>query len=185
MVAYYYFDSPDTNFYIDPTFTYISTTNQNTAKMFRIVDSTPCPSSAYWNSSQVQCQPCPVTCTACILSTNCSSCSSGYQLASNWTCIANSSSPNNSSSSGNTGNNINYTTSINSTHGGQLATLKYLVNVLLTNPGLVFLNRIPGSRKMLPFLCYLVNIDELWLYMYHENNYGTAMNDFFTAMQTL
>lgn len=55
----------------------------------------------------------------------------------------------------------------------------------MNNKFILFINRIPGNRKWLPFLCYLFNIDELWLYMYHNNDYGSTMNTFFQAMQLL
>jgi len=47
------------------------------------------------------------------------------------------------------------------------------------------LNKVPGGRKMLPFLCFLVNLDELWLYQYHERFYGNTMDSLFNVMQKL
>ena len=38
---------------------------------------------------------------------------------------------------------------------------------LLSNLAITTLNKIPGGRKIIPFLCFLVNLDELWLYQYH------------------
>jgi len=67
----------------------------------------------------------------------------------------------------------------------ELTIIEEFMLALINNKGLSMMNKIPASRKLLPFLCYLVNIDELWLYMYHENDYGSTMNIFFAAMQTL
>ena len=53
-----------------------------------------------------------------------------------------------------------------------------LVN-LVENEGVTYINKIPGGRKALPFLGFLINIDELWLYQYHERNYGKVMNALF------
>jgi len=76
--AYYYYDSAEINFYIDPTYTYISMTNQNVVNVYRISDSVACSSGNYWDSGLVQCQACPLECVACRLATKCTSCSSGY-----------------------------------------------------------------------------------------------------------
>ena len=54
-----------------------------------------------------------------------------------------------------------------------------LVDGFIDNPALRGANRAPGGRKMLPFLCFLINIDELQLYMFHERTYGTRMERFF------
>jgi hypothetical protein len=47
------------------------------------------------------------------------------------------------------------------------------------------INKIPGGRKISPLLCFLINIDELWFYQYHERDYGSLMNDFFDSIQGL
>ena len=61
--------------------------------------------------------------------------------------------------------------------------IEKIVNSLLKNPAMSGANKIPGGRKMLPFLCFLINIDELQLYMFHERTYGTRMESFFEKLQ--
>ena len=62
--------------------------------------------------------------------------------------------------------------------------ISYLTYPLLENATRL-MNKIPGGRKVLPFLCFMVNIDELWLYMFHERSYGSRMDRFFSNMQQL
>jgi hypothetical protein len=78
LTAYYYYNSPDTNFYIDPTHTYISMTNQNKVNLYRIANSLPCTAGNYWDSASAQCTLCPLNCSTCILAINCTTCNSGF-----------------------------------------------------------------------------------------------------------
>jgi hypothetical protein len=57
-----------------------------------------------------------------------------------------------------------------------------VIDGLMNNRGVKTVNVIPGGRKILPFLCFLINVDELWLYQYHERNYGSVMNEFFRSL---
>jgi len=63
--------------------------------------------------------------------------------------------------------------------------LQELMAFLLYNDGMRAANRVPGGRKSLPFLCFLINIDELWLYQYHERSYGRIMEALFINIQRL
>lgn len=42
-----------------------------------------------------------------------------------------------------------------------------VVDAMLSNAAITTANKIPASRKAIPFLCFLVSLDELWLYQYH------------------
>lgn len=41
------------------------------------------------------------------------------------------------------------------------------IDGLVDNSAMKAVNKVPGSRKIMPFLCFMVNFDELWLYQYH------------------
>ena len=60
-----------------------------------------------------------------------------------------------------------------------------MLHGLLENDGIKIINKVPGGRRLFPFFCYLVNIDELWLYQYHERNYGQVMENLFGSIQKL
>ena len=64
-------------------------------------------------------------------------------------------------------------------------TLQDLLNFLIQNEGIKVANKIPGGRKLFPFFSYLLNIDELWLYQYHERDYGQALTQVFDSIQLL
>jgi hypothetical protein len=61
------------------------------------------------------------------------------------------------------------------------ASLSYMMN----NTMMSGINQTPGGRRMFPFLCFLLSIDELWLYQYHERNYGDVMTQFFSGLQNI
>ena len=42
-----------------------------------------------------------------------------------------------------------------------------MIDVLSANRVLLTVNKVPGSRKIIPALCFFINVDELWLYQYH------------------
>ena len=54
---------------------------------------------------------------------------------------------------------------------------------MIENDALQFANKVPGGRKAFPFLTSLINIDELWLYQYHERDYGPLMTTLFETIQ--
>lgn len=60
-----------------------------------------------------------------------------------------------------------------------------VLEMLMNNSFLRIVNRLPGSRRLFPFFCFLLNIDELWLYQYHERNYGEVMTFFFNQLRTI
>jgi len=60
-----------------------------------------------------------------------------------------------------------------------------MIDLLIGNLALKAINKIPGSRKIIPALCFFINIDELWLYQYHERDYGVTMELFFGGIQKL
>lgn len=62
-----------------------------------------------------------------------------------------------------------------------MVALAYFMN----NTAITSFNSAPGSRKVFPFLCFLINIDELQLYQYHEQYYGETMEQFFEGLQIL
>ena len=46
-----------------------------------------CPASMFLNATSGLCLPCPVTCSACFSSSNCTACIPGFMISNSWTCI--------------------------------------------------------------------------------------------------
>ena len=144
-------------------------------------------------TSTFQCVSCPTECSLCSSGTICSSCKTGYSLSSN-TCTVNVVPINNTlpinpppapptSNTTSTSNTTN--TSLDSTFKLKISFFESMLEGLIANQGVQGINKIPGGRKLVPFLCFLVNIDELWLYQYHERNYGSFMGKLFEGVQSL
>ena len=56
----------------------------------------------------------------------------------------------------------------------------------LENQAIAAGNLIPGSRKILqPLFVFFVNIDDLWLYNYHERKYDIVVASVFDSVQKL
>lgn len=121
----------------------------------------PCAAAEYYDSAGPSCLPCPTGCAKCISSTICLGCSSGYTY--------------------------NYTSTQCEASGLGLGPTQYqeMIDVLIANRVFLTVNKVPGSRKIIPALCFFINIDELWLYQYHERNYGITMKLFFGNIQKL
>ena len=145
----------DIHFYVDPTAT-VSTRREvvsslESVAVFNIPNPAPCPSGTFYNGMTTQCDPCPTNCTSCLSNLICFNCESGYAIADDNMCafvVVNKTEENDAST-------------VDSLNMAQL------ISDLVGNRVMKAVNTIPGGRKMLPFLCFLVNIDELWLYQYH------------------
>jgi len=48
------------------------------------------------------------------------------------------------------------------------------------------LNKVPGSRKLLkPIFSYFINIDDIWMYNYHNRTYDAIVEEVFNATRKL
>ena len=129
----------------------------NTVKVFDITDSfSSCFSGYYLDAVTGICKMCPTACLEYASLSNCSSCAPNFTL-SNETCVAGTNTTSNSTT------NTTEETSISI----QKSTLEQVIDTLVNNDGIAIMNKVPGGRKMIPFFCFLINIDELWLYQYH------------------
>jgi hypothetical protein len=129
-----------------------------------------CLSSEYHDSLTLLCQACPTECLSCLNSLICTNCQIGYTLDPSNQCLL-------------TPQNVTQNATQNISQGA--VRVGVVMGDLVENIVLETLSRIPGGRKWIPFLCFLFNIDELWLYQYHERDYGETMNSFFQKMQML
>jgi hypothetical protein len=123
------------------------------------------------------CLACSSNCSTCSDFSTCTGCGANYSLDASSYCVP---APNGGGGSSSDPGASELTASQELS-----ALLAAAVATLMENAGMASLNKVPGGRKALPFLCFMANLDELWLYQYHERNYGTTMNDFFATVQTM
>ena len=128
---------------------------------------TTCATAYVLNGVTNLCDQCPSNCNTCTSPTVCSVCAPNYILNASNLC------------------DLNQNSILNSSSVEETTFFQDFIVGLLDNDGISFVNKIPGGRRALPFLCFLVNIDELWLYQYHERNYGDTMNTLFESIQKL
>lgn len=138
------------NFWMHPSGTHYIYIDVDTFYVYQVNQGTTCTTGQYWDGAA--CVPCPTGCATCASSNLCLSCDPGYIVFTALCILAAPPAQNSSSSSP--------------------LTLQELLNFLLQNEGIEVANKIPGGRKLFPFFSYLLNIDELWLYQYHEREYG-------------
>jgi hypothetical protein len=60
------------------------------------------------------------------------------------------------------------------------------MSITLENEAVESLNKIPGSRRILRnIFAFFLNIDHLWLYLYHKRQYGYYVTRLLTSIQRL
>ena len=65
-------------------------------------------------------------------------------------------------------------------------TYQETLSTILQNDALLFLNMIPGSRKIIkPVFSFFINFDDIWLYIYHPREYNKVVNTFFAMNEAL
>jgi hypothetical protein len=200
------------NFELDPSFSYYSTTTATEARIYKCsttntsenisqTNATNSTQTSTTNSTQTNItnvtQANSTNLPPLINATDLSPTSSSYSSQMNTTNITEQNSKNSTQTNTTNSTQTNVTNSsqanstvppgINSTNSSQvtynLGIFSETAVVLLENKWISVLNNIPGSRKALPFLCFLISIDELWLYQYHERYYGGTFATFFGIMQ--
>jgi hypothetical protein len=56
----------------------------------------------------------------------------------------------------------------------------------LDNDAVGALNKVPGSRRVFRQLfSFFLNVDHLWLYIFHEREYGYYVDTLLTSVQNL
>ena len=103
-----------------------------------------CSSNEYYDLGSDGCFPCPSGCLTCKSATNCTTCDTNYTLDANHMCQANI---------------ISSDDSTMSKENERRAFIKAMISYTISNSALMGLNRVPGGRKALPFLCFFINLD--------------------------
>ena len=167
------------NFYVDSTQAYITMAESGAVNVYAVGKTVTCSDGKY-ASSTFQCVSCSTGCSICSSGTICSSCSTGYSLSSS-TCVVdvlpinntlpinpgnstyNTSNTSNISNTSNTSNTANACNTSNflikNSYQSKITFLETMLEGLVTNQGVQGVNKIPGGRKLVPFLCFLVSID--------------------------
>jgi hypothetical protein len=151
-------------FVLDSTFKYYTVFNNDIA-LFQISSGLVCLRGTFLDVLNQVCNSCLVNCTACVSLALCTSCVANYSLDVNHLCVP--------------------STNAVTQFDEDSQVFREAIALLLENYGIRSVNKIPGSRRISPFLSFLINIDELWLYQYHERDYGSIMSDFFSSMQLM
>jgi hypothetical protein len=170
-------------FVVDPDFRYYSVLTSNNITLFNIASGAICSQGTFMNGSSQVCTSCGSSCATCVNLLACTSCPANYELDASNFCVLISINSTNSTANA-SANTTGPTASIGTT-GTYLNVFRDAINLFLENNVFRIINKIPGGRKISPLLCFLINLDELWLYQYHERDYGSLMNDFFDSMQRL
>jgi len=115
MVAYGFYSTPETNFYIDPTTTYITMTINSTVNLYIMPSVAPCIDGTYWDNVLQLCASCTTGCATCTSTQICTSCTTGYFLDVNCSCWTNSTTNDTSNSISNSTLNSTINASVNTT----------------------------------------------------------------------
>lgn len=60
------------------------------------------------------------------------------------------------------------------------------LSTYMDNPLISFINSIPSARTILkPIIACFSSFDDLYLFQYHERNYGNSLNTFFQSIQNM
>lgn len=125
-----------------------------------------CLTSTFYVLMQDLFYSCIANCATCTDNITCIICNSGYIL-SNSLCF--------------------FIPAILSPSSNQTAStnLTFLLFPTILNSSILsFIHRVPVSRKILsPIFFYMVNIDDFWLYQYHEREYGEQLDLIFRAVR--
>jgi len=174
------------NFVIDSTFRFFTLAASNQFAVYNMTNGVCSTIGTFYDPTTKLCLLCSTGCTSCSSASFCTVCMTGYTLT-NQTCVSNNATnatanSTNSTTSTNTTNataaNSTANATTNSSNMSTNSTNQTSLQLYLIDNGFFkLLNKVPENRKILSLIFYyFINIDDLWLYQYHERDYGYTMN---------